>query len=112
MATKNKDGYFRSTFYFNGKQYSSRGKTEKEAAQKAALKEQALKEGKIGVSQNMTVTRYCDDWLRVYRKPDNTEKSLATYKRHIKLMTDEIGNMKIKDVDGDHLQEIINSRAG
>jgi len=44
----------RATFYFEGKQYEATGKTQAEAEKKAALKEDKMKRGEIGISGNMT----------------------------------------------------------
>ena len=67
MTKKNKDGYYRASFYHNGKQYTCRGATRSEADGKAALKRQALENGEIGISKNMSVARWCYDWLDTYK---------------------------------------------
>jgi site-specific recombinase XerD len=59
--------YIRKTFTFEGKRYTVRGKTEKEAIINIANKIRDLEEGKVVVSGNMMVK----DW---------TEKCIATYK--------------------------------
>jgi len=104
--------YKRSTFYFNGKQYGATGRTQKEADQKAAIKKKALDNGEIGISKNMTVSAWCAEWLETYKVGNIANKSLATYKRHIRMITDEVGNVKLKDVRDVHLQRILKSRQG
>ena len=113
MATKKEYDYKRSTFYFNGKQYTARGKNQKEADKKAALKKNALENGEIGISKNMTVSAWCYEWLETFKKGKITDKSYACYKRHIdNLIVAEIGNVKLKEVRDVHLQKILNSRQG
>lgn len=113
MAKKNRDGYFRHSFYHNGKQYYARGKTMAEAIKKATLKQTALENGEIGISQNMNVDRWCYEWLETYKKGTVTDKSYANYKRYIdNLIVPEIGNMQLKNVRDIHLQKILNTRQG
>ena len=81
MATKYK--YKRSRFYHNGKQYECKGKTQKEADQKAALKKAQLENGDIGISKNMTVSAWCNEWLKIYKKSQVIEKTYKNYKRHV-----------------------------
>ena len=62
MSVENKPRY-RSTFRHEGKRYETTGKSQKEADQKAALKQEKLKCGEIGISSNMTVKRWAEEWL-------------------------------------------------
>ncbi len=113
MPTKNKDGYYRHSFYHNGKQYSSRGRTMAEAIKKAAIKQNALESGEIGISKNMSVSAWCGEWLQTYKQGTVTTKSYEGYKRYIdKLIVPEIGNMRLKDVRDVHLQRVLNARQG
>jgi integrase len=106
----------RSTFYFEGKQYEATGETQKEADKNAALKEEKMKRGEIGISGNMSVKRWALEWLDTYKKPSITEKSYKNYKRHIEKVICApkvgIGDMRLCDVTDIHLQKILNTRAG
>jgi len=111
---KNKYEYSRSTFYYEGKQYTTWGKTQKDADQKAALKEKALKDGEVGISNNMTCAAWCDEWYELFKVSTGKveEKPLKTYRRHIAMIVEEVGNTKLKDVTSVHLQKVLNKRAG
>lgn len=111
-SDKKKYEYESHTFYYENKQYKAYGKTKAEAIKKAALMEAALERGEAGISGKMSVKRWADEWMDTYKKGTVTDKSYANYERHVKLLTDAIGNMKIKDVRDVHLQKILNARAG
>jgi len=111
-GAEKKERAARHTFYHNGKQYETTGKTKAEAIKKAALKEAALERGEVGISGKMSVRRWGEEWLAIYKAGTITDKSYATYARHVALLVDDIGNMKIKDVRDAHLQKIINKRSG
>ena len=111
MGTKYE--YCRSRFYYNGKQYEAKGKTQKEADQKAAIKLRQLESGEVGCSKNMSVKAWCYEWLDTFKKGAITEKSYKRYKSHIdNVILPEIGNMKLKDVRDIHLQKVLNTRQG
>lgn len=113
MKEKKKNyNYKRSTFYFNGKQYSCYGKTQSEAKAKAEIKKRQLENGEVGISSKMAVFRWCETWLKTYKLGTVTDKSYKNYARHVKVITDEIGNVLLKDVRDVHLQKILISRAG
>lgn len=113
MPTKNSDGYYRHSFYHNGKRYVAYGKTMAEAIKKAAVKQNALENGEIGISKNMAVAAWCNEWLQTYKQGTVTAKSYEGYKRYVdKLIVPEIGNMRLKDVRDVHLQRILNARQG
>ena len=110
MADKTR---FRSTFYYEGRRYETTGKDQKEADQKAAIKQDRLKRGEVGISANMTVKRWAEEWLETYKRPTVTDKSYKDYKRQIdNIIVPAIGNMRVCDVKDIHLQKIMNSRAG
>lgn len=104
---------FRSTFYYEGKQYEATGKSQREADQKAALKLDKLKRGEIGISGNMTVKRWATEWLETYKKHVLADKQYKDYKRQIeKTICPEIGAMRVCDVKDVNLQKILNAKAG
>lgn len=110
---KEKDRY-RSTFYFEGKQYeTASSKSQKEADQKAAIKLDKLKRGEVGISGNMTVKRWAEEWLETYKKPALGDKQYNDYKRQVdKDIVPAIGSLSLTDVKDIHLQKIMNSKAG
>jgi integrase len=112
MKSPDKLGYYRHSFHHGGKRYITTGKTKAEAIKKAALKEAALKRGEIGISNNMTVRRWSEEWLETYKKGNVTDKSYSNDKRFITVLSSAIGNMRLKDVRDIHLQKILNERRG
>ena len=109
-----KDGYYRHTFYFEGKQFSARSKvSHAEAIKKAAVKEDRLRRGEDGITSNMTVKAWGKVYLETYRKPKISD---GTYKAELarleNIVVPAIGAMRLKDVTGVHCQRILNSREG
>lgn len=104
---------FRSTFYFEGKQYEATGKNQKEADQKAAIKKDKLERGEVGISSNMTVSRWAGEWLETYKKPVLAKKQYDDYKSMIdNTIAPAIGSLRLIDVKDIHLQKILNSKSG
>ena len=103
---------YRSTFYHEGKQYESTGKNQKEADQKAAVKLDKLKRGEFGISGNMTVRRWTEEWLETYKKPIVEKGTYNDYERVVNIILPSIGGLKIRMVKSVHLQKILNERAG
>lgn len=113
-AKPNADGYFRSTFYFKGKQYVCTSKTsQKEADKKAAIKLDKMERGEVGISSKMTVERWAREWMEVYRKPFVID---AVYDAYLRLLETyvfpSIGNIRLIDVKDIMLQKIPNSMTG
>jgi len=105
--------YERVTFYHEGKRYEATGKTLREAHAKAAKKKLALKSGDFGISGNMTVARWADEWLETYKRPSVGEGQYRNYLTFINVVIiPSIGSKKLKDVKDVDLQKILNSRAG
>ena len=109
---KSNYNYKVSTFYINGKQYKERGKTQKEADQKAALKKKQLESGEVGVSNNMSVRNWCDVWIETYKQGTVAEKTLRECRRYVGMVCNEIGGYRLKDVKDVHLQEMLNKMQG
>ena len=104
---------YRSTFYYEGKQYETTGKSQKEADQKAALKLEKLKRGEISISGNMTVKRWAKEWLETYKRPSIGEGQYKNYLLHINgVIIPAIGSLTLKTVKSVHLQKILNNRTG
>ncbi len=105
--------YHRVTFVFEGKRYERKGKTLAEAHAKAAELRLSLERGEIGVSGNMTVKRWAEEWLETYKKPVIGQ---GQYRNYISIFQNvifpEIGQMPINKVKPVQLQKILNSREG
>lgn len=111
--SEKKYNYVRRTVYWEGKQYSVRGKTPEEAAEKLGELKAKLKRGEVGISENMTVARWADEWLDTYKQGNMTAKSLQTYIDKINgYILPAVGTMRLKDVKDIHLQKILNSQTG
>lgn len=111
MAEKKK--YHRVTFTWQGKRYERYGKTPAEAHKKAAELKVALERGDIGVSSNMTVKAWANEWLDVYKQPAVGESQYIMYKGYINnVLLPALGTTRIKDVKDVQLQRLINARAG
>lgn len=108
-----KKTYERVTFTWEGKRYERKGKTLGEAHAKAAALKEALKRGEIGLSENMTVAKWAEEWLETYKRPSIGEGQYKNYLAHINgVIIPAIGKLKLKDVKDVHLQKILNERAG
>lgn len=105
---------YRSTFYYEGRQYETASSiSQSDADKKAALKEDRLKRGEIGISANMSVKRWAGEWLETYKKPVLAQKQYEDYKSQIdNIIVPAIGNLRLADVRDIHLQKILNSKAG
>lgn len=71
--------YIRKTFTYEGKRYTVRGKTEKEAIMKMANKIRDLEDGKVVVSGDMTVRAWTEKCIETYK----TGQSEATRQKYI-----------------------------
>ena len=105
--------YERVTFTFEGVRYERKGKTLAEAHAKAAELKAALKNGEIGISANMTLKAWAEEWLEVYKRPTIGDGQYLNYRGYINnVINPQIGSMKLKDIKEIHLQKILNSRIG
>lgn len=106
--------YIRKTFTFNGQRYEVSGKTEAEALTKMVQLQEELKRGEKTAGGNMSVSRWFEEWLDLYKAPTGlTAKSLGMYREKFeKYIKPVIGRMKLKDVRDVHLQRILNNQAG
>ena len=104
---------YRSTFYLNGKRYEATGKNQREADQKAAIKRDKLERGEVGISGDMSVARWAEEWLETYKRPFVGEAQYRNYCTFINgVIAPAIGAKKLKDIRDIELQKIINSRIG
>lgn len=98
--------YIRKTFTFEGRRYTVRGKTEKEAIMKMANKIRDLEEGRIVISGNMTVREWASECVETYK----TKQSMITRKKYLNRMEAcvlcEIGNRRLKDIKKIELMKV------
>jgi integrase len=120
-----KDGYYRVSLTYDGKQYRITGKSEKEALDKRAELKAALKRGEEKIDGSMTVGAWSKEWLDAYvrpkiRKPgapkskeSMTQKSYEMYEQKLNgYILPAIKNLKLRDVRDVHLKKILNAEAG
>jgi integrase len=112
-AAKKGYTYVRKSFRFEGKKYSVRGKTEREAAKKLADRRRELSEGLKLKDGNVLVKDYVERYLEIHRKPAlsklacDCERSL--YELHV---FPRVGQLKMSKVTKDDLQLVLNKEAG
>lgn len=106
--------YVRRTLTWEGKRYTVRGKTEREAADKLAELRASLRRGERTVGADSTVDRWFEEWYALYKCDAGiTDKSRKMYREKYDLyISPRIGVMKLKDVREVHLQRILNSQRG
>ena len=103
----------RATFTYEGRRYEATGADRREAERNAALMEDRLRRGEIGVSSGMTVRRWADEWLEAYKRQAVTEKVYRDYKSQVdNHIAPAIGSFRLSEVRALHLQKILNGRAG
>ena len=96
----------------DGKQYWVRGKTKKEAREKAALKKAELQAG-IELSRDMSVKDWSEKWITIYKERKINDRYLSDIKSVLdKRILPAIGSKKIKAVKPADLQAILNDLAG
>lgn len=104
--------YIRKTFTFEGKRYTVRGKTEKEAIMKMANKIRDLEEGTFVLSGNTSVKDWAIRCVETYK----TNQSDITRKTYISRMNscilDKIGNRPLKSIKPFDCQNILNDLQG
>lgn len=100
--------YFRSTFTFDGKRYFCKGKTQREADQKAALKKADLEAGVVEASRK-TVNAWWPEYLEVYHSRAS-ETTLDLYRGIYKnSIAPFIGSRPLKSVRSVDLQRCLNN---
>jgi len=104
--------YERVTFQWNGKQYEASGKTLKEAHEKAARKQLALENGVEGISGNMTVSKWADEWLEVYKQHSVGEGQYENYELYLGIIKTAVGKKNVKTIKDIDLQRVLNDRSG
>ena len=105
---------FRSTFRYQGKKYERKSTvSQREADRKADKLKRDLENGIIGISSNMTVKRWAQEYLETYKKPMLAQKSYEDYQMMFNnTILPAIGAMRLTDVKDIHLQKLLNSYVG
>lgn len=128
-TAKTEDGSYKyktKCFMFNGKKYRCRGKTQREADEKAAAKLENLRQyysPNSLINAEISVKEYSEIWLREYvlpkvREPGKgkerntmSQKSFAMYTQKLNNhIIPEIGNFRMGDIKDTHLQRILNKQ--
>lgn len=100
--------FYRCTFTFEGKRYFVKGKTQREADQKAALRKADMEAGRVAASKK-TVAEWWPEYLETYH-PKASDGTLVLYDsiyRHA--IAPEIGPRALKSVRSADLQRILNN---
>ena len=105
-------GLITKSFFYDGKRYYVRGKTEKDAIMKMANRMRDLEEGKIALNGNMTVKAWTNQCIQTYKtkQKDITRKKYIQRVNHCIL--EHIGDMQLKKVKPLHCQQVINLQMG
>ena len=108
---RNKDGYFRESFWYNGKKFTVRSKTLRGLYEKVSERKRALEAGEIVCNHNTLVASWANEWLVTYKKNSCGHAQYRTYlgliQNHI---APAIGSMRLKDVKPIHCQRILNDQ--
>ena len=100
--------YYKSTFTFEGKRYCRKGRTKKEADQKAALYRAELEAGALSVT-NMTVAEWWPEYLETYHSKAS-HKTVGCYQSiYAYTIGPYIGPRALKSVRSADLQRILNN---
>lgn len=121
---KKKYDYIRKSFVADGKQYVVTGKTEQEAAEKLALKKEAVRRAELTTGANYTVEKWAETWLETYIKPKvrqpgapkkkgtMTQKSYQMYESKVHdYIIPVLRGKKMRSVTDTMLQNVMNRYA-
>lgn len=104
-----KDKQYTVKITVDGRPYWVRGKTEKEAREKAALKRQALEAGERVITGSMTVDQWAEVWHKTYKQPKVNKRNYADmvgrYDKHISPI---IGRKRVRNVKPADVQAVLN----
>ena len=101
-----KDGYYRSSFRWDGKVYTVVGKSEAEVYKKIGKKRAELEAGRYS-AKRVTVRQYAKEWAETYHGSDSeADKDYRSIvNNHI---IPAIGNRQMKEVTEAALQKLLN----
>ena len=104
--------YIRKWFTFEGKRYSVRGKTEKEAYLKMAAKQRELEANALVISNNMTVREWALKCVEIYKTQQKESTQRAYLNRMKCCIFAHIGDRKLKDIKRIELVQVLNQQQG
>ena len=102
---------YTSTFTFEGKRYYVRSaKSQREADRKAAERLFELKNNRVILSPETTVTKYADHWYETFVEGQVSDPVAKQRKARITTyLLPECGHMRLKDVRRSNLQKVLNT---
>lgn len=102
---------YTSTFTFEGKRYYVRSaKSQREADRKAAERLFELKNNRVILSPETTVTKYADHWYETFVEGQVSDPVAKQRKARITTyLLPECGHMRLKDVRRSNLQKVLNA---
>lgn len=110
---KNSKGLYRKVITYNGQRYDLSAKSEEELYLKIAQKKIDIDSGNVVMNKNTTVSRWCDEWLEVYKRPNVGQRHYVDLELMLRLhIKPEIGTLKVSEVKKVHLQKLLNGHKG
>lgn len=104
--------YVRKSFSWNGRRYFARGRTEREAIEKAARMKEKLARDEVIIESGMMVKEWIDVCIDTY-KTNLKPSTLAKYKARMRVcVTKPLGSYPLKSVKPIHCQRALNLQAG
>lgn len=102
---------YTSTFTYEGKRYYVRSaKSQREADRKAAERLFELKNNRVILSPETTVTKYADHWYETFVEGQVSDPVAKQRKARITTyLLPECGHMRLKDVRRSNLQKVLNA---
>ena len=103
---------YRSYFTFQGQKYERTStKSQREADRKADKYKKDLEDGVVGISKNMRVKDWAQEWLNTYKRPKVSQKVYKNYERLVNShIIPHIGGLRLHEVTDVHLQKLLNTR--
>ena len=106
---RQRDGGYEGRVMYDGKRHSIRGKTITEVQKKMTDLKYRLEHGLFVENNKMTLDQWVNTWLEEYKK--NTVK-IGTFLNYQKsyngMIRDKLGNKRIGDIRGEHIQKMYN----
>ena len=105
--------YVVKSFTFEGKLYYVKGKTERQAIEKLALRRKEVEEQTVLVDSSMSVRVWVERWLTTYKEPAVSEGWYKEIEKIVKqFIIDPIGYLPLKKLHPINLQNLLNALSG
>mgnify|MGYP003292486025 CR=1 FL=1 len=107
--------YVRRTFTYDGKRYEVRGKSAREANEKArVLRNELENTGGSRIDRTTTCSELFEEWFTVYKVPSKiSERRLKCIRsRYVNQIEPHIGNKSISRIKSTDLQLVVNANSG